>query len=66
MQSEPPANPDGSESLRVDEAVACDECGRFGALHVGERRLCSDCYESAGSCCPEFGKDDLWVFRDNV
>ena len=47
------------------EDAACDACGRFGAFHIGDRTLCEDCYAGCGSCCPEFGKDDLWVFVNN-
>jgi hypothetical protein len=46
----------------LDENTACDACGRFGAFRFGERTLCQECYEGCGSCCPEFGKDDLWTF----
>ncbi len=46
-----------------NESVACDVCGRFGAYRLGERWLCPDCYTGSGSCCPEFGKDDLWEFQ---
>lgn len=51
--------PDGK--LRLDENAACDTCGKFGAYHVDERTLCPECYTGCGSCCPEFGKDDLWA-----
>lgn len=63
MPSEPPAHSDRSEPLRVDQTVACERCGRFGALSVGERLLCPDCHAIAGSCCLEFASDDLWEFR---
>jgi len=43
---------------RLDESVACDVCGRFGAIEFGDRKLCPDCYEGCGSCCPEFGRDE--------
>jgi hypothetical protein len=48
--------------LKLDEDTRCDECGRFGAFDLGEgeRSLCEDCYRGWGSCCPEFGKNDLW------
>lgn len=38
----------------------CDECGAHGAFQFGDVSLCTDCYAGKGSCCPEFGKDDLW------
>lgn len=41
------------------EAI-CDMCGKFGAFQFSDRTICLDCYESAGSCCPEFGGHDLW------
>ncbi len=44
-----------------DPAVRCEECGAFGALQFGDLLLCADCYVGKGSCCPEFGKDDLWA-----
>lgn len=46
--------------LRLDEAATCDKCGKFGAYHAGGQTLCPECYAGCGSCCPEFGKDDLW------
>ena len=45
----------------LDENAVCDVCGAFGALHFGERTLCANYYEGCGSCCREFGKDDLWT-----
>lgn len=48
-------------AVRLDEDAVCDVCGRFGAFHFGGRALCLDCYSGCGSCCPEFGKDDLWA-----
>ncbi|HAO80042.1 MAG TPA: hypothetical protein DCQ92_13930 [Verrucomicrobia subdivision 3 bacterium] len=47
--------------VRLDENVACDVCGRFGAYQLGDRKLCQECYTGCGSCCPEFGKNDLWT-----
>ena len=55
---------DEIDEPHVDEDVACDVCGRYGACQVGDRKLCPDCYSGIGSCCPEFGKDDLWTFPD--
>ena len=53
----------GSE-VKFDDQAVCDVCGRFGAYEFDGRRLCADCYESRGSCCPEFGADDLWRFDE--
>jgi hypothetical protein len=41
-----------------------EQCAQNGAFHFGEQTLCQDCYSGAGSCCPEFGKDDLWSFPE--
>ncbi len=56
--------PEPKNATRLDEDAVCDVCGRFGAYHFGDRTLCEECYEGSGSCCPEFGKDDLWKARD--
>lgn len=55
-----PAKPT-CEVPKVDPALVCDECGAFGAFEFGGVTLCVDCYAGKGSCCPEFGKDDLWT-----
>jgi hypothetical protein len=47
-----------SEPVRQQADLKCGECGKFGAFDFGERKLCSDCYEHCGSCCPEFGKEE--------
>jgi len=59
----PGAGPDTAPRrtpLRLIADLRCDECGSFGAFDLGERRLCEDCYRTRGSCCMEFGADDLW------
>jgi len=39
---------------RVNESVACDICGQFGAIEFGDRLICPDCYgQNCGSCCSE-------------
>lgn len=50
--------------VALDEAAVCDDCGRTGAYRVGTHSLCLDCYSNKGSCCPEFGRDDLETFPD--
>lgn len=45
--------------VRLNEQVACSLCGRYGAFELGHQFLCPTCYESCGSCCPEFGREDL-------
>lgn len=47
-----------SSALESDEQLTCDECGRFGAMDFGEKKLCADCYGKACSCCPEFGREE--------
>lgn len=54
---EKPATPTRKSA---DENAVCEECGKFGAYQIGDHFLCMDCYQGKGSCCPEFGKDDLW------
>lgn len=49
-----------NDKLRLNENVVCDRCGKFGAYVIDDRALCPECYAGSGSCCPEFGKDDLW------
>jgi len=46
-----------SAELQTNENLICDECGRFGAVEVAERKLCPDCYETCGSCCPGLGRE---------
>lgn len=58
-----PTSHECSPPNSVDRSTACDECGAFGAVAVGDRWLCERCYSEKGSCCPEFGKDDLWADR---
>jgi hypothetical protein len=53
-----------SEPLRIDDAARCDRCGGLSPFDLGDRRLCEECYGLAGSCCPEFGADDLWAERE--
>lgn len=43
---------------------SCDNCGRYGAFDLGDEHLCSDCYQERGSCCLEFGDDDLWKDKE--
>jgi len=40
-------------------AAACVRCGQPTDKKVGGLPLCDDCYAIRGSCCPEFGPDDL-------
>ncbi len=48
------------EDLRL-KGGPCERCGSPQAeVQCGGRTLCLDCYYLAGSCCLEFGADDLW------
>ncbi len=38
----------------------CERCGSEGAVRIGDRKICRECYVIYGSCCMEFGADDLW------
>jgi hypothetical protein len=42
----------------VNGDVPCDECGNFGALEIGGRKLCADCVTLAGSACAGSASDD--------
>lgn len=47
--------------LELDKDAVCERCGCFGAFHFDGHVLCPECYQGCGSCCPEFGQDDLWT-----
>jgi hypothetical protein len=50
-------------SLPFDANATCTSCGQFGAYLLEGESLCAECYEKRGSCCAEFGGDDLWRAR---
>ncbi len=41
-----------------DAPQFCELCGRPGAVAVGGRLVCTDCYVGCGSCCTEFQEAD--------
>lgn len=49
-----------SEPLRTDDDARCERCGGLSPFDLGDRRLCEECVRLSGSCCLEFGADDLW------
>ena len=51
---------------QVEPDLTCSECGVFGAVQFDGVALCPTCYAEKGSCCPEFGKDDLWRQRESA
>lgn len=42
----------------------CRYCGRSTTLQFGDTPVCEECYQKAGSCCLEFGDEDLWKNRE--
>jgi hypothetical protein len=54
------AQPETTNEVKLSEAAVCDRCGKFGAFEFDGATLCQDCFQGCGSCCPEFGADDLW------
>jgi hypothetical protein len=55
-----------SSAVQFDDNATCTRCGRFGAYVFESEKLCSDCYETRGACCPEFGGDDLTAPIDST
>ena len=49
-----------SNILEYKADINCSQCGRYGAYDFGDENLCSECYGERGSCCLEFGSNDLW------
>jgi len=45
---------------KTAEPLVCERCGKPNATRLGNRVFCAECYELCGSCCLEFGGDDLW------
>jgi len=41
------------------EARPCERCGVPTEKRLDRAPLCDECYTVRGSCCPEFGADDL-------
>jgi len=44
----------------------CERCGSDRAMRIGDHWLCEECYHVRGSCCLEFGGDDLWAEADGM
>jgi ribosomal protein S14 len=42
----------------------CRRCGKGDAVRFGDQWLCRECFQQYGSCCLEFGGDDLWKERE--
>jgi hypothetical protein len=54
-----------SSEIEIKEQLTCDECGRFGAMEFDGKKLCADCYGTACSCCPEFGRENEAETNEN-
>jgi hypothetical protein len=44
--------------------MECRICGRPTEIVLGGVPVCEECYQNAGSCCLEFGGEDLWAERE--
>jgi hypothetical protein len=44
----------------------CYRCGQAAIIEIGDSWYCADCYHECGSCCLEFGANDLWDKPDNI
>ncbi len=53
-----------SATGKEDEKNFCDRCGRPAIARIEGEWLCESCYQDPGSCCMEFGGDDLWTFEE--
>ena len=40
-----------NEPVHSKETPACEHCGCFDVVQLGDRWLCVDCYAIAGACC---------------
>jgi hypothetical protein len=40
-----------SEALEIKAEVACQECGQYGAMEIGEGQYCQESYMEMGSSC---------------
>ncbi|MFB3905202.1 MAG: hypothetical protein ACE15E_17265 [Acidobacteriota bacterium] len=50
---------------KSESSQSCEICGCPEALQFADQWICEDCYQGRSSCCPEFGKDDLWTFEED-
>jgi hypothetical protein len=58
MKSQPESDQPVSGEMKLDQSVACDGCGQFGAFRFEESTLCPECYQQSGACCAGCGQDD--------
>lgn len=45
---------------QTSEKTSCERCGHPDSMAFGDHWFCAECYYISGSCCLEFGDDDLW------
>ncbi|RPJ53205.1 MAG: hypothetical protein EHM23_31400 [Acidobacteria bacterium] len=50
---------------KPEQTQPCEICGHPESIEFADQWICEDCYRGRGSCCPEFGKDDLWTFDED-
>jgi hypothetical protein len=50
--------------LKKDSVMECRFCGRPTEIVLDGEPICEECYENAGSCCLEFGGEDLWQKKE--
>ena len=55
---------DTDRKPQFQEEAICEVCGKYGAYIFDGKTLCADCYEAAGSCCPEFGPGARELVRE--
>lgn len=53
------------EQASTTETGACERCGVETDIRIDDRWLCAECYAISGSCCAEFGADDLTAEADS-
>ncbi len=56
---------DAKTAKTTEPDTICERCGRPGAIEIAGRHICLACYDICGSCCLEFGDDDLWRKRSD-
>ncbi len=57
MNSE--GEPAGECPVDRQPEAPCVRCGLPTDKFIGDIPICDECYQIRGSCCPEFGEDDL-------
>ncbi len=58
--------PQAIRSGPLPEPAVCERCGRPTPMAIGGHNICLECYDVVGSCCLEFGADDIWAERSDL